>query len=299
MLQEREALGAALDIFSGSNILRKKVLKSWAPRLEDVQDYDEDNLVSHLITPEKGTSSFLSGIPSRHIQEESAIQHDLFHWENKKASFHEMGVSIFEQGSRILEVVYANKNPLERTLGVDLIYYNQAYHSFVLVQYKLMKDKNDKEGFYYRPDTQLEKEIARMDEFVEKFSSDKKINCHDQYRLNSDGFLFKLVPNRGLQAGSEKLISGMYVTREYMEFLLSPNGPRGEQGGRLISFANSPRYLTNTEFSKSVNRGWIGSNCTQSDVLANLIKTFLETGRAVVVAVEVDSANKKIKEDAA
>lgn len=299
LLQEREALGAALDIFSGSNTLRKRVLRSWVPNIDEVQDYDDDNLTAHLSTPEKGTLSFMSGIPSRHIQEESAIQHDLYNWEDEKASFHELGVSTFQQGSRVLEIVYANKNPLEHTLGVDLIYYNQEYHSFVLVQYKLMKDKNDKEGYYYRPDEQLEKEIERMDIFIDKYSSDIKINSHDQYRLNTDGFMFKLVPNRGLQAASEKLISGMYVTREYMEFLLSPYGPKGEKGGRLISFNNSPRYLTNSEFSSSVNRGWIGSNAAQSDALEILIKSFLETGRAILVATEVDIDKNKIKTDTA
>jgi len=73
-----------------------------------------------------------------------------------------------------------------------------------------------------------------------------------------------------------------------MEFLLGPNGPKGEQGGRLISFSNSPRYLTNTEFENSVNRGWIGSSCTQSDILSTIIKSFLETGHSLMVAMEVD-----------
>lgn len=293
-LQEREALGAALDIFSGSNSLRKEVLKSWAPKIDDTRDISEKDLVAQLSIPKESPSNFLSGIPSRHIQEESAIQHDdLFNWENEKTSLHEIGISMFEQGNRKLEVIYANKNSLEHTLGVDLIYYNETYCSFVLVQYKLMKDKNEKDGFYYRPDKQLDAEVSRMDEFINKYGHIEEIDRHDQYRLNPDGFLFKLIPNKGLQPASEKLISGMYVTREYMKFLLSPNGPKGKNGGRLISFSNSPRYLTNTEFSNSVNRGWIGSNGAQSDVLVKLIQTFLETGRAVLVAVEVKTKGQK------
>lgn len=299
LLQEREALGAALDIFSGSNQLRKEVLKAWAPNLDEVQEYDDEKLVAKLIPAEDSSSSFLSGIPSRHIQEESAIQHDLFNWENEKANLHNMGISIFEQGSRVLEVVYANKNALEKTLGVDLIYYNREFHSFVLVQYKLMKDKNDAEGYYYRPDAQLDIEFRRMDNFVEDHGDIEAISEHNEYRINSDGFFFKLVPNKGIQAASEKLISGMYLTREYMEFLLSEKGPKGVKGGSIISFNNSPRYLTNTEFSNFVNRGWIGSNCTQSDVLAELIKSFLNTGRAVLVATEIDTANNEIEPGAA
>ena len=112
LLQEREALGAALDIFSGSNQLRKDVLRAWAPGLDEVQEYNDEDQVAKL-SPHQGSSSFfLSGISERYIQEESAIQHDLFNWENEKASFHSMGVSTFNQGSRVLEVVYANKNDL-------------------------------------------------------------------------------------------------------------------------------------------------------------------------------------------
>ncbi|HDZ45394.1 hypothetical protein LCGC14_0193190 [marine sediment metagenome] len=295
--QEREALGAALDIFSGSNILRKEVLSSWAPNIEDVKDLDDGDLTATLSINDMQKSSFISGIASRHIQEESALQHDLVNWEGESAQFHEMGVSSFQQGSRILDIVYANKNSLEHTLGVDLIYYNQEFHSFVLVQYKLMKDKSDAEGYYYRPDGQLEKELARMDEFSKQYPADSEINSHEQYRLNPDGFLFKMVPCRGVQAASSQLISGMYITREYMQFLLGNGGPKGKNGGRIISFKNSPRYLTNTEFSSSVNRGWIGSKMNQSDILEKIVKVFLETGRAIIVAVERETANKSNHSD--
>ena len=158
-----------------------------------------------------------------------------------------------------------------------------------------MKDRNESEGYYYRPDKQLEKEVARMNQFHEKHGGVESIKSHKEYRINSDGFLFKLVPNKGIQAASEKLISGMYLTREYMNFLLGDDGPKGVKGGALISFNNSPRYLTNTEFANLVNRGWVGSNCDQSELLADLIKNFLDTGRAVLVATEIDTANKQLQ----
>lgn len=298
LAQEREALGAALDIFSGNNELRKEVLKSWAPKLDDVANYDDKAMEADLNIPNDSPVSFLSGIPARYIQEESAIQHDLYNWEGEKATLHNMGVSVFEQGSRVLEVVYANKNPLEHTLGVDLIYYNKSFHSFVLVQYKVMREKDELEGFYYRPDEQLDKEVARIDEFQNKVKISTDVSSHSGFRLNYDGFLYKLVPNKGLQAATEKLIAGMYITNSYMKFLLGENGPKGERGGRLINFKNSPRYLTNTEFSGMVNRGWIGTSFNQSDSLAQLISEFLQTGRALMVAVEEDTANKQSQADA-
>lgn len=80
---EREALGAALDIFSGNNDLRKEVLKSWAPKLDDVSNYNNLAMEANLSIPENRPFSFISGIPQRHIQEESALQHDLYNWENE------------------------------------------------------------------------------------------------------------------------------------------------------------------------------------------------------------------------
>lgn len=74
-----------------------------------------------------------------------------------------------------------------------------------------------------------------------------------------------------------------------MRLLLVPNGLKGKRGGRFISFKHSPRYLTNTEFSDFVNRGWIGTNCNQSSTIASLIHNFLQTGTAVIVAVEEDT----------
>ena len=57
---------------------------------------------------------------------------------------HIAGQSVFEKGRRRLEVAYANRNPLERTFGVDLVYYNAYFQSFVFVQYKLMQIENNK-----------------------------------------------------------------------------------------------------------------------------------------------------------
>jgi len=134
LLQEREALGISLDIFSGSNKLRNEVVGSWAPRKEQLTEINEKSLEAKLKISEAGYSNFLSGIDSRHMQEESTLQHDLFSWEGQ-TPLHEAGISVFTQGQRKLEVIYANRNALEKTLGVDLIYYNNQYNAFILVQY--------------------------------------------------------------------------------------------------------------------------------------------------------------------
>ncbi|KFX62388.1 hypothetical protein [Paraburkholderia fungorum] len=283
LLQEREALGISLDIFSGSNQLRERVLTEWAPREGSVEEINENDSTAKLANLQKGRSSFLSGIPQRYLQEEAAIQHDLINWPGM-TPMHEAGTSVFEQGDRVLNVLYANRNDLEHTLGVDLIYYNEPYELFVLVQYKLMREEG--ELFLYRPDVQFANELARMDSFYQATRSHSSIESHTDYRLNDDGFMVKMVPNRGLKPASGELIKGLYLPREYLHFLVGPNGPKGPQGGTQITFEGAPRYLTNSQFSSSVHAGWIGTRGVQSQTVKSMIQNFYETGRALVVAHE-------------
>ena len=78
LLQERDALGIALDIFSGSNKLRDRVLGEWAPSEEQLTELNEDEKTAKLVSRAGGISSFIKGIPQQYLQEEAAIQHDLF-----------------------------------------------------------------------------------------------------------------------------------------------------------------------------------------------------------------------------
>ena len=286
LLQERDALGIALHIFSGSNQLRDRVLSEWAPYEDTVIEVNENDATAMLAILGPGRSSFMKGIPQRHIQEESAIQHDIFNWPGMTPQ-HEAGVSVFEQGDRRLEVHYANRNALEHTFGVDLIYYNEEFQLFVLVQYKLMRKEGD--IVLYRPDSQLHAELGRMDSVYKSLHNTAAIQSHEEYRLNDDGFMLKFVPATGLRPASGELIKGMYIPREYMHFLVGPNGPRGSGGGNQITFATAPRYLTNSQFVQSIHAGWIGTRGVQSHTLASTLQQFYETGRAVLLAYESKS----------
>lgn len=61
---------------------------------------------------------FLNGIAPKYLTEEAAIQHDLLNWPGVTDG-HISGQSVFELGQRHLEVVYANRDSLEATFGVD------------------------------------------------------------------------------------------------------------------------------------------------------------------------------------
>ena len=224
---------------------------------------------------------------SRHLSEEAAIQHDFFNWPGMSTK-HTAGQSVFKRGQRRLEVTYANRNPLETTFGVDLIYYNCVFRSFVFVQYKLMRMENGQA--LYRPDSQLEVELKRMDSCYKSLHTGDRIRSHEDYRFCDDGFLLKFIPAGDLQPVSRELIKGMYVPREYMHFLLGPNGPKGPRGGPKITFDDVPRYLTNSEFSTNVGRGWIGTRAVRREDVQDMVQRSYETRRAVMVASENTTA---------
>ena len=49
---------------------------------------------------------------------------------------HVTGLAVFKNGNERLDVYTANKGPLEKMLGVDLIYMNETVGNTVMVQYK-------------------------------------------------------------------------------------------------------------------------------------------------------------------
>ncbi|RLA83537.1 MAG: hypothetical protein DRG78_04040 [Epsilonproteobacteria bacterium] len=265
-MQEKDALGTALDIFSGSNNLRKEVLQSW--------NTDDRNTLKD--------NSFFDGLKKEYLSEEDTLQHDLFNWPGMVAE-HISQKTTFRSGSNRLDVIYANRNALEKTVGVDLIYYNEKYNSFILIQYKLMS-KEKGSSFIYRPDKQLDDEIKRMNTFNTKIASCNTIKNHKDMRLSNNGFMLKLTPDRGFKPMGDELIAGMYLTLDYSNYLFGKDGPKGKNGGRLITYDNSPRYLNNSDFIKLLNKGWIGTNNIQSERIKELIKEFYETKRAVIFA---------------
>lgn len=287
LLQEREAFGTILDIFSGSNKLREDILRSWAPHRTDLLEINDEKKSAVLKTETAHHTSFYSGLPERLFSEENALQHDLFNYPAMQGPFHSAGVSFFSQGDRRLEIIYANRNSLEKTLGVDLIYHNETYNSFTLVQYKIMKQENE---HVYRPDKNILDELERMNLFQEENytqrNSNHDLKCGNEFRLNNNGFFIKLIPNRGLTPSSGELIKGMYIHNEYMNFLLGPQGPRGRNGGKLITFNNAPRYLTNTDFTHFINNGWIGTNGNATQKVRDLFIEYVTCGHSVIYTRE-------------
>jgi hypothetical protein len=274
-IMEREAVGLSLEIFTPGGTLRKDILSSWTPTA-----FNRENSQSE--------SCFLDGIGLDMQNEDDFILHDKENFPGfTSADRTSSGKrSIFNSGGRRLDIIYANRNKLEHTLGVDLIYYNKRYNSFVMVQYKMMKRKNIGEEYYFRPDEQADIELARMNNHFHRISkSEKEIN-DTNYRLSYEGFFFKLIASEDLKIGNGSLSPGVYLSRDYINYLFGSEGPKGKLGGRKITFQTAPRHLNNSEFASMVNRGWIGTSGISSIEISDLLKSMGNPSHTQYFAIE-------------
>jgi hypothetical protein len=92
-------------------------------------------------TPGGEPKSLLDGLTEVKVREDQMIYNDLLvPFEGFKALQPSIvGAARFESDDVRLEVMVANRTPLEMQTGADLVYFNATYESFVFVQYKVME----------------------------------------------------------------------------------------------------------------------------------------------------------------
>lgn len=263
---QKEALGAALS-FAG---MERKVLQEWEP-------------------PVLGEAeSFLSGLPQVRAREDAIIANDLavvpgFNFVKEVVS----GAALFENkaGTR-LTVVLANRLPLEQLTGADLIYYNESFKSFVLVQYKAMQRTAGENVVFRLPDSQLDAEISRMQSLISALQAGARAIDAKDFRLAWNPFFIKLCPRELFQPDDSSLWRGMYIPIDKWALLVGSADIVGQKGGRGITFDNVGRYMDNTTFINLVANAWIGTHKDQSALLESAIRDTVASGRAVVLAVK-------------
>jgi hypothetical protein len=173
---ERDAVAQALQTWGGPK-LRKRVLRSATPQ----------NL--------KEPASFLSQLNKFRLREDPQISHDANTFPGMDiARRYQIGaIELENETGERLTILNCNRQPLEKTLGVDLIYYSHVYDSFVLVQYKRMREESN--GLVYRPtgDGNYKSEIEQMRQFDELLGQTKLTQSNKviDYRLSNSPFFFQ------------------------------------------------------------------------------------------------------------
>lgn len=270
LAQQKEALLTALSI-SG---LSRDAVQEWSP-------------------PDGTPVSFLDGLPTARLREDPMVVHDLMHlpgFDVVKTYPYNAAVFESEATSERLTVILANRLPLEEQTGTDLIYFNETYQSFVMVQYKAMEREDGPNGVpqavFRLPNTQLAEEITRMDALLATIQACPANTSHDGYRLTENPFFLKLCSRLVFNPDDIGLVPGMYLPLDYWKLLVrSPDIP-GPRGGLRVTFENTGRHFDNSSFTTIVSKAWVGTAPSQSDVLKETIRQTLETGKAVAIAVK-------------
>lgn len=275
---ERDAVASALEAWGGAQF-RKRMLRSVVPE-EEVP-----------------VASFLSQLRGTTVREDPQISHDQTTFPGMEvARRDQVGSLVLRHGSEYLTILNCNRQPLEETLGVDLIYYNHQFDSFVLVQYKRMR-RNENGEARYRPhsDPSHSKELKRMIE------ADRQLRAIPvsgksgvaAYRLSSGPFYVKLCEPVLKSALDGGMVSGMYVPLGLWRRLLKSDQIRTSRGAVRITWDNCGRRFSNSEFTNLLRHGWIGSSAGRSKHLTQIIEDVLGGGRMLVLAATTGGPESK------
>lgn len=243
-------------------------------------------------SPSDGTPvSFLDGLPTARLREDSMVVHDLMHLPGFDIlKTYPYNAAVFESDSERLTVILANRLPLEQQTGTDLIYFNETYRSFVMVQYKAMEREDDENGIghavFRLPNAQLVEEIARMDAMLMELRACDPNAVHDGFRLTDNPFFLKLCPRLVFNPDDIGLVPGMYLPLDYWKLLEQHPGIKGPRGGLRVTYDNVGRHFDNSAFTTVVAKAWVGTTPSQSAVLRDVIRQTIETGKAVAIAVK-------------
>lgn len=239
----RDAVATALQTWGGE-AYRKKILRRVQPAANDL-------------------APFLSRLGSSTMREDPQINHDQAAFPGMEvARRYQVGAIELANEGEQLTILNCNRQPLERTLGVDLIYYNHRFDSFVLVQYKRMTEQRDG-TVAYRPsaDSSHQHELDRMNATSRLIAAVPKGRRKklDACRLTTRPFFFKLCESKAKSALDVGMVPGMYIPLDVWRRLLKSPEVRGKRGGVAVGWHNCRRKFANSEFTSLLRNGWIGS----------------------------------------
>ena len=267
---QKEALGLALEI---SGLPRDELL-TW-------QQSDDEQ------------QSFLDGLPGARVREDAMLLSDfstipgfqavgeVTHYGSKVFSSEKTGVR--------LTVIMANRLPLEEQTGADLIYFNETYHSFVMVQYKAMEHRDDKTEFRWKAKDQFCQEITRMEILLAELRKLPSGYHPNGFRFADNPFFLKFCPRVVFNPDDKGLFKGIYLPLDLWKQADAAGNFAGKRGGKVLTYDNVGRRIINSEFVTLVSGAWVGTSIEQSAELSKLVRQVLESGKTVTIAIRHSS----------
>ena len=229
------------------------------------------------VTLKRGRSSGL-GLLGAHLFEDNVVHADA----SRLPGFHAIapditGRAVFERAGERLIIYTANKLPLERMLGVDLIYVNETRGNVVMIQYKMLEEGGRGVGgrdWLFRPNKQFDNEISRMRLPAIAASL-------PDYRLSRSPFFFKFVKRKVVDDSHQSFV----VSLDHLNQILAASRSRGSKGGIRVSYdALDGTYLREADMLALIRSGYVGTHRAETEVLAAVIAAVANGNRAVVLA---------------
>jgi hypothetical protein len=252
---------------------------------------------------ERPANFFLEGMPQAVLREDAVLASDFSQIPGFEA-IRELpfAARVFESESSVyprtrLKVIMANRLELEQQTGADLIYFNETFRSFVMVQYKAMERGKRGPEFRWRDRDQLHDEILRMDALLKVLRAEPEDATPGSFRLHTNPFFLKLCPRLVFNPDDKGLSRGMYLPLEYWKSLALAPATVGPRGGRRITYENVGRKLTNSDFVTLVAGAWVGTTVPQSIFLEKVVESVLQTGKTVTLAVKSEMSSPYPYED--
>ena len=281
------AFDTALSLLPG---LRTLTNTSWAQEnaIQSALDFfgNRGSAIAEQVRLKDGATSGLEFV-SAHFYEDNVVRFDASNFPGfKKISEYMTGEAVFQLRDERLVIFTANKLPLEKMLGVDLIYINETKGNIVMVQYKMLEeyqqDANHKD-WLFRPDQQFHAEIARM-----RLPDSEGSPC--DYRLNRNPFFFKFVKRKAVTDTHQSF----FVSLDHLNQILAAPTAKGPKDGVRLSYNTLDGiYLREADMRGLIRSGYIGTHRAETDALAILIEEVAKGNKAVVMAWQ-----QKFQEDA-
>ena len=265
---QKEALTAALEI---AGVGTADILK-WTPETDE-------------------RTSFLDGLSGARVREDVMLHADLTSLPGFAAiqdAPHIAARTFAAEGNPDVRVtvIMANRLPLEEQTGADLIYFNEFFRSFVLVQYKALEKAHAQPEFRWTAKDQFSSEVERMNDIFEELNKLEPDLDPDGFRFSSNPFFLKFCSRVVFNPDDRGLFPGIYLPLGLWKMLASSGRLKGPKGGNLLTYANVGRRLSGPEFVSLVGGSWVGTTISQSKSLEKLIRDVLESGRTVAFAVK-------------
>lgn len=272
---------AALDTaLSQLPELRQAPNATWAQEDAIQSAMDAFGIRGHAVPDEvvlkRGASSSLSLIGA-YLYEDNVVHSDASQLPGFDAIASDVtGKAVFQRADERLVIYTANKLPLEKMLGVDLIYINETRGNVVMVQYKMLEEdkKQAKGDWHFRPNKQLRDEIARMK------IPDIQAPPTD-YRLSRSPFFFKFVRRRIVDDSHQSFL----VSLDHLNHIVATPTAKGPKGGVRMSYdALDGTYLREADIIGLIRSGYVGTHRAETTALKTIIEAVAKGNKAVVLA---------------